>query len=861
MSSVSTSQRAREAASVATRRGRRRQPASAVARPIVESLEGRLLLTGRPPYNTGTGFYVVGRNIYDANGNEFVIRGFDQTQWWGSPTNNIASIAEVPKTQANAVRVVFGPGFGAASPAQREAVVGQYISEGIVPIVEDHGATSQMDLNSLNTVVDRWLDPANVQWLKQDERYIILDIANEWGPVDYTWAQGYESAIARLRAAGINCLLMVDAGGYGQGFDDILTWWQQILNSDPQHNVVFDIHMYSDWATEDYSQVVGTYDGRTPYDMNTELLKAVSENIPLVVGEFSWNPSSGIDTYSTQRAMQIFQSLDIGWLAWSWNQNGDTRLDMLADQAYQYDSNADLTPFGNLVINDPNDGLKATARRASVFPPGITVAPNSGLETTQAGGTATFSVVLNSPPASGVTIPLSSSDTTEGTVSPTSLTFTPADWNVPQTVTVTGVSDGIDQGNVAYTIVAGAATSQDPGYNGMVASGVSVTNIDTNGSVQIVNDGQAGWSDLGPWMPGEPGSGYSGANNFISPGIGANTATWTFAVAPGLYSIASTWTTSSGAADNAPYTILNNGANLGFLRVNQQDAPDDFSANGASWKDLGSFVVSGGTLQVQLSDDADGTVISDAMRIERLSNTIVSVAASPASVPEDGTAGLVYTFTRAGATGGALTVSFGVGGTAVFGTDYNESGAASFGATSGTVTFAPGSATATVTVTPIADGDSGVEGDQSVVLTVSAGTGYAVSSPGSATGIITDDNTNATVTVAASPASVPEDSPTGLVYTFTRAGATGGALTVAFGVGGTAVLGTDYTESGATSFGATSGTVTFASGSATATVTILPMVDSDLVEGNQSVVLTVAAGAPTASAPPAPQPRSSPTCR
>ena len=101
-----------------------------------------------------------------------------------------------------------------------------------------------MDLASLNAVVDRWLDPANVQWLKQDEKYIILDIANEWGPVDYLWAQGYESAIARLRTAGINCLLMVDAGGYGQSIDDILTWWQQILGSDPQNNVVFDIHMY-----------------------------------------------------------------------------------------------------------------------------------------------------------------------------------------------------------------------------------------------------------------------------------------------------------------------------------------------------------------------------------------------------------------------------------------------------------------------------------------------------------------------------------------------------------------------------------------------------------------------------------------
>ena len=59
-----------------------------------------------------------------------------------------------------------------------------------------------------------------------------------------------------------------------------------------------------------------------------------------------------------------------------------------------------------------------------------------------------------------MTIALSSSDTTEGTVSPASLTFTTANWNVAQTVTVTGVDDALVDGAVAYTIVT-AATSAD----------------------------------------------------------------------------------------------------------------------------------------------------------------------------------------------------------------------------------------------------------------------------------------------------------------------------------------------------------------------------------------------------------------
>src|SRR5262249_41224209 len=83
---------------------------------------------------------------------------------------------------------------------------------------------------------------------------------------------------------------------------------------------------------------------------------------------------------------------------------------------------------------------------------GFTVTPTSGLTTTEAGGTATFTVALNSQPTANVSVGLSSSDPTEGTVSPASLTFTPATWNVAQTVTVTGVDDAVDDGDIAYTI-------------------------------------------------------------------------------------------------------------------------------------------------------------------------------------------------------------------------------------------------------------------------------------------------------------------------------------------------------------------------------------------------------------------------
>jgi hypothetical protein len=116
-------------------------------------------------------------------------------------------------------------------------------------------------------------------------------------------------------------------------------------------------------------------------------------------------------------------------------------------------------------------------------PAGFIVSPTSGLTTTEAGGTATFTVALTGPPTANVTIGLTSSNPTEGTVSPASLTFTPANGTTPQTVTVTGADDGVVDGNVAYSIVTAPAASSAGSYNSLNPPDVSVTNVDNDVAV------------------------------------------------------------------------------------------------------------------------------------------------------------------------------------------------------------------------------------------------------------------------------------------------------------------------------------------------------------------------------------------
>ena len=123
----------------------------------------------------------------------------------------------------------------------------------------------------------------------------------------------------------------------------------------------------------------------------------------------------------------------------------------------------------------------------------ITLSTTSGLTTTEAGGTATFTVVLSTEPSADVTIGLSSSDETEGAVSPTSVTFTSANYSTAQTVTITGVDDDLDDGDINYSIVTGTSSSSDDNYNGVNLSDVSVTNTDNDdsGISSVANLGDA----------------------------------------------------------------------------------------------------------------------------------------------------------------------------------------------------------------------------------------------------------------------------------------------------------------------------------------------------------------------------------
>jgi hypothetical protein len=108
---------------------------------------------------------------------------------------------------------------------------------------------------------------------------------------------------------------------------------------------------------------------------------------------------------------------------------------------------------------------------------GFRISAISG-NTREDGTPASFTIELQSQPTADVTVTVASNDVGEGTVTQTDISFTAANWNAPQTITVTGVDDNLADGNQPYRIQFGPATSADVDYAGLTPTAVNVINTD-----------------------------------------------------------------------------------------------------------------------------------------------------------------------------------------------------------------------------------------------------------------------------------------------------------------------------------------------------------------------------------------------
>jgi Calx-beta domain len=410
---------------------------------------------------------------------------------------------------------------------------------------------------------------------------------------------------------------------------------------------------------------------------------------------------------------------------------------------------------------------------------------------TEGGGTGAFTVVLNAVPTGTATITIGTS--TQCTFSPSTLTFTSANWNVAQTVTVTAIDDAIVEGSHFC-----APASITPSGGGVASSPAppptfTLTDNDT-ATVSIAN-----------------------TTNGAEAGAVAGVMTVTQSKVSAVDTVIA-YTVTGTATSGTDYTALSGsvtilaGATTATITI---PVIDDAIVEGNETVIVTlNSVTSGVSTSIGAPTAATNTIADNDAATVSIANTT--------NGSETGPTNGVMTVTQTAVSATNTVLAYSVSGTATSGTDYT--------ALSGTVTITAGSTTATITIPVI--NDATAEGNETVIITLTSVTsGLAtLGTPVAATNTIAD-NDAPTVTIA-NTTNGAETGPVNGVMTVTMSATRPAAVTISYSVTGSATSGSDFT--------ALSGTVTIPALATTATISI-PVINDLIVEGNETVIVTLTA--------------------
>jgi mannan endo-1,4-beta-mannosidase len=309
----------------------------------------------RPAGVESAGFFVSNGRLYDRRGNDFVMRGVNNPLAWfrNRNTGALAWLTQIASTGANAVRLVWETDV--PDTALLRESIERSLQLRMVPMIEMHDVTGETSADGPSRMA-RYLTETEAvrQILLDHEDSLLINIANEWSGANDIFVQSYTDAINVFRSAGIRHTLVIDSNGFGQNAGTVIGQGQALLSADPQHNLLFSVHMYEQF--------------RSAQTIRDTLQRAVAAQVPFIVGEFGFQHGTDQQGAPFQIPFDVLLSesvrLGIGYLGWSWTGNGGgvEYLDLTARSG----SANELSDWGDALINGAN-GIRATAQPASIF--------------------------------------------------------------------------------------------------------------------------------------------------------------------------------------------------------------------------------------------------------------------------------------------------------------------------------------------------------------------------------------------------------------------------------------------------------------------------------------------------------------
>lgn len=338
---------------------------------VLSLIKGGSAQVSRPASNSGVGLFVLDGKLYDASGNEFIPMGANTAVFWQSEANGLKSFVDMKKAGANCARIISVTNSSEnawswqSKYTKQRACVKASIDNKLIPILEFHDVTcgngydNDADGKNLKKCVDYWCTPNLLSLCKEFERSLIVNVANEWGPTTSVWRDSYKKAITAMRTAGIKNTILIDAGGCGQNPTILVNYGQELIDFDPEKNILFAIHFYGGWMTKEKSK------SSWQYYVEDYLQLFKIKKLPVIVGEFGWTGApDNFTLYDPKTIISECNRQGIGWLYWAWNSNPtETYYDIVSDYTKGYSTDADLTSQGKYMVQQ----FKENAKEAKAF--------------------------------------------------------------------------------------------------------------------------------------------------------------------------------------------------------------------------------------------------------------------------------------------------------------------------------------------------------------------------------------------------------------------------------------------------------------------------------------------------------------
>ncbi len=305
--------------------------------------------------------YVQGTNLKDSTGQNVLLRGNNFPVFW-FPNDYKPSLSAAASLGANAARLVWQVEVQPWTPALSvlDEAIAACVAAKMIPVVELHDFTGGTSANDIVAAVNYYTRSDVKAVLNKYSAHLILNIANEWGDGSVTplaWRNAYLPAIANLRNAGYKIPIMIDAPGYGQNETAIVQYGQALLEADPEKNIIFSTHAYSNWNNSS--------------SYATRIDAILSKGLCLVFGEFGWNvpddqqPTDFVCKVDAPLLMQLCQQKKLGYFGWSWK--GNNTANACFDMSRTWGDTTQLSTWGKQWAYDAN-GVKNTGVKSAAFP-------------------------------------------------------------------------------------------------------------------------------------------------------------------------------------------------------------------------------------------------------------------------------------------------------------------------------------------------------------------------------------------------------------------------------------------------------------------------------------------------------------